>query len=413
MAVASPSQQNASPPSQERPPPWRDERVLRVVGQVIAVIVVGGLLYWLINNLLTNLDEKNISTDFDILGQPTNFGIRDDPGFDDRSPIFPNMLWVGIKNTAISTVVGIFIAVVLGTLIGIGRLSTNWIVSKLCMLYVETLRNIPALVIIVFFGFALFVFGPFPPFNPTSPPWQGKFFGSDSNFLILSNDRWAVPSFASDGNVGLFWLLMLVVVAAAIAMWRWRTKVNLETGAPSRRVVFSFLTLVGAGVVAFLASGLPYRMSWPAVSESGRNIDGGFATNAGYISITFALGFYTASHIAEIVRGSILAVDRGQTEASNALALSGFQRYRFVVLPQALRIALPPTINQFLNLTKNTSLGTAVAFPEITALTKTAIGNGKPAVQMLVVLMIIYLLFSFFWSGILNIVNRRFQLVGR
>lgn len=375
--------------------------------------MVGGLLYWLINNLLTNLDEKNISTDFDILGQPTNFGIRDDPGFDDRSPIFPNMLWVGIKNTAISTVVGIFIAVILGTLIGIGRLSTNWIVSRLSMLYVETLRNIPALVIIIFFGFALFVFGPFPPFNPASPPWQGKFFGSDSNYLILSNDRWAIPSLTNDGNVGLFWLLMLVALVAAVAVWRWRTKVNLETGAPHRRLLFSLLTVVGAGVVAFLATGLPYRMSWPAVAESGRTIDGGFATNAGYISITVALGLYTASHIAEIVRGSILAVDKGQTEASNALALSGFQRYRFVVLPQALRIALPPTINQFLNLTKNTSLGTAVAYPEITALTKTAIGNGKPAVQMLLVLMIIYLGFSFFWSGMLNIVNRRFQLVGR
>ena len=375
--------------------------------------MVGGLLYWLINNLLTNLDEKNISTSFGVLDQPTNFGIRDDPGFDDRSPIFPNMLWVGIKNTAISTVVGIFIAVILGTLIGIGRLSTNWIVSKLSMLYVEALRNIPALVIIIFFGFAIFTFGPFPKFNPTNLPWEGRFFGSESNYLILSNDRWAVPSLTKDGNVGIFWLLMLVALVLAVSVWRWRTRVNLDTGAPHRRLLLSLLTLLGAGLIAFVATGLPYRMSWPAVAESGRTIDGGFATNAGYISITVALGLYTASHVAEIVRGSILAVDKGQTEASNALALSGFQRYRFVVLPQALRIALPPTINQFLNLTKNTSLGAAVAYPEVTALTKTAIGNGKPAVQMLLVLMIIYLLFSFFWSGMLNIVNRRFQLVGR
>jgi general L-amino acid transport system permease protein len=160
-------------------------------------------------------------------------------------------------------------------------------------------------------------------------------------------------------------------------------------------------------------TGGPLNLSWPAVSESGRVIEGGFTTNAGYLSVTIALGLYTASHIAEIIRGSILAVPKGQSEASNALALSGFQRYRFVVLPQALRIAIPPTINQFLNLTKNTSLATAVGYPDITALIKTAIGNGKPAVQLLLVLMIIYLLFSFMWSILLNFVNRRFQLVGR
>ncbi len=393
---------------------WRDERVLRIVGQVIAVAAVVLLLRWLIGNLLDNLNQQGIDTGFDILRQPTNFTVRDDPGFNDRSPIFPNMLWVGIKNTAISAVVGIAMAVVLGTLIGIGRLSSNWLVAKLSTLYVETLRNIPPLVIIIFFGFAVFTFGPFPAMNPNSPPWEWKVPGTDSNFAILSNDRWGIPSFAStNGNVGLFWILLLVALVVAAGVWYWRTQVNIRTGEPHRRVLFSFLTFVVLGVVAFLALGNPLRMSWPAVSESGRVIEGGFATNAGYLAVTVALGLYTASHVAEIIRGSILAVPKGQSEASNALALSGFQRYRFVVLPQALRIAIPPMINQFLNLTKNTSLATAVGYPDVTALVKTAIGNGKPAVQLLLVLMVIYLLFSFMWSILLNIVNRRFQLVGR
>ena len=175
----------------------------------------------------------------------------------------------------------------------------------------------------------------------------------------------------------------------------------------------SLSELLGISAVAFVALARPYRMSWPSVSESGRIIEGGFATNAGYMALTLALGLYTASHIAEIIRGSILAVPKGQSEASNALALNGFQRYRFVVLPQAMRIAIPPTINQFLNLTKNTSLGSAVAYPEITQLIRTAIGNGKPAVQLLLVLMIIYLSFSFLISLVMNVVNRRMQLVGR
>ena len=398
---------------QARPPFWRDVRVLRVVGQIGAVVAVVLVLRWLIGNLLTNLDEAGIDTGFGVLEQPTNFTVRDDPGFDSRSPLFPNLLWVGIKNTAISAAVGIVIAVVLGTLIGVGRLSDNWLVAKLSQIYVETLRNIPVLVIITFFGFAIFTFGPLPPFNPSSPPLQYRVPGSESVLLILSNDRWGIPSFATDGDVGIFWVLVLVAIAAAVAVWVWRTRVNINTGAPHRRVLFSTGTFLAIAIISFVALGGPYRWSFPAVSESGRVIEGGFATNAGYISVTVALGLYTASHIAEIIRGSILAVPNGQTEASSALALSSFQRYRFVVLPQAMRIAIPPTINQFLNLTKNTSLAVVVGYPEITSLIRTAIGNGKPAVQLLLILMLIYLTFSIVISIVLNFVNRRFQLVGR
>ena len=400
--------------SQARPPFWRDERYLQIIGQVIAVVAVGSLLYWLINNLITNSSAQGISLDFGVVDQPTNFSIRDDPGFSDRSPIFPNMLWVGIRNTAVSAVVGIAIAVVLGTLVGIGRLSTNWLVNRMSMFYVETLRNIPPLVIIIFFGFALFTFGPFPAMNPTSSPWEVKFPGTDRTFLLMSNDRWGIPSFATtEGNTTLFWIGALVALAVAAAIWRWRTRVNIETGLPHHRVLFSFLGLLAVVIVVYLIAGNPYQISWPGVSENGRRIDGGIATNSGYMALTVALGLYTASHVAEIVRGSILAVHTGQSEAANALALSGFQRYRFVVLPQASRIAIPPAINQFLNLTKNTSLGTAVAYPEVTALVKTAIGNGKPAVPLLVTAMIIYLGFSLMWSLILNLVNSRMQLVGR
>jgi general L-amino acid transport system permease protein len=397
----------------ERPPFWRNERILRIAAQIAAVIIAAAVLWKLYDNLTTSLEESNLPTDFGVLEQPTNFAIRDDPGFDDRSPIFPNMLWVGIKNTAIAAFVGIIIAVILGTLIGIGRLSTNWLVQKMSTVYVETIRNIPPIVIIAFFGFAVFTFGPFPEFNPRIPPWQYQIPGTDDNFLILSKDRWGFPSMMKDGYVGLFWFLMLGVAIMTLIVWKWRTKINRDTGAPHHRVLYSFLTFVGFGAMAFAATGVPYRWSWPAVSDSGRIIQGGFATNAGYISVTVALGLYTASHIAEITRGSILAVPKGQTEAANALALNGFQRYRFVVLPQAARIAIPPMINQFLNLTKNTSLATVVAYPDITALAKTAIGNGKPAVQMLAVLMIIYLGFSFFWSILLNVASRRLKTVGR
>ena len=176
---------------------------------------------------------------------------------------------------------------------------------------------------------------------------------------------------------------------------------------------YSLATFLAIGIVAYIVLGGPVGWSTPEVSESGRTIVGGIATNDGYVALTLALGVYTASHIAEIIRGSILAVPKGQGEASNALALSGFQRYRFVVLPQAFRIAVPPIINQFLNLVKNSSLAIAVAFPDITGVVRTAIGNGNPAPQLILILMGCYLAFSLFISLVLNIVNRRLQLVGR
>ncbi len=400
-----------SPPTSTRPPFWRDIRVLRVLAQIAAVVIVFFTLRWLLNNLLTNLDEQGIPTGFDFLDAPAGFAVRDSP-FDPDSPI-RHLIWVGVRNTAAVSVVGIVIALILGTLVGIGRLSSNWIVSKLATIYVETFRNIPVLVIIIFFGFALFTFGPLPIFNPSNPPNEVTFPGTDANVAILSKSRLGFLSIENNDNGGTFWLVMLAALIIAGIVWRWRTKVNEQTGESHHRVQYSLATFLAIGIVAYIVLGGPVGWSTPEVSESGRTIVGGIATNDGYVALTLALGVYTASHIAEIIRGSILAVPKGQGEASNALALSGFQRYRFVVLPQAFRIAVPPIINQFLNLVKNSSLAIAVAFPDITGVVRTAIGNGNPAPQLILILMGCYLAFSLFISLVLNIVNRRLQLVGR
>ena len=400
-----------TPATPTKPPFWRNVKVLRVVAQIAAVIAVAVAIRWLFGNLTRNLEAVGIDTDFDFLDSPARFQIRDS-SFDPDSSI-RLLLLNGIKNTFAAAIVGITLAIILGTLIGIARLSSNWIVRKLAQLYVETLRNIPPLVIIIFFGFAVFTFGRFPLFSPGNPPGEVKFPGTDSNILIYSKTRLGIPSFVTGDGSGLFWFLLLLALIIAIVVWRWRTKVNIDTGQPHHRVIYSLLAFIGLGFVAWLALGQPVTGSFPAVSENGRLIEGGIATNDGYVSLTIALALYTASHIAEIVRGSILAVPKGQNEAPNALALSGFQRYRFVVLPQAARIAVPPVINQFLNLTKNTSLAVAVAYPDVTQLTRTAIGNDQPSPQMILILMGIYLSFSLTISLVLNIINRRFQLPGR
>jgi general L-amino acid transport system permease protein len=395
-----------------RPPLWRNVEVLKVVVQVVAVLGVAAVFWWLVNNLTTALDEQNLPFGIGFLDDPAGFTVRDS-SFDPSSPIW-KLLLVGIRNTLASAVVGIILAMVLGTLVGVGRLSGNWIVRKLSMLYVEVFRNIPPLVIIIFVGSALFVNNvALPAFNPSQPPRLVGVPGTDDNLLILSKSRLGFPSVMNADNVGVFWLLMAVALVAAIVVWVWRTKVNVETGEPHHRVLYSLGVLVGVGLIAYLLLGRPLRMSWPRVSESGRLIEGGLPTNDAYVALTLALGLYTASHVAEIIRGSILAVPKGQNEAANSLALSSFQRYRFVVLPQAFRIAIPPIINQFLNLIKNTSLAVAVAYPDVTQVVRTAIGNGQPATQMILALMLIYLTFSLLTSLVLNIVNRRFQLAGR
>ena len=388
---------------------YRNVRVLRVVAQVVAVVAVGAVIFYFLNNLVTNLNKQNIGTDFGFLSRPTQFEIPFDDGYDSRSPVW-QMVVAGIKNTFLAGLVGIIIASVIGLIVGISRLSSNYLASRMATVYVEVFRNIPPLVIIIFFGFALFTFGPFPNLDEAM---QLKVPSTDISFLILSDTRWGIPGFAGGDGAGIFLGgLVVALVATAAVVW-WRTKRSETTGEPHHRVWWGLGVFFGILGIAHVLAGDSFGISWPELSENGRRIDNGFVLNFGFISVAVALGLYTASHIAEIIRGSILAVPKGQSEAAEAIALSNLQRYRYVVLPQATKIALPPTINQYLNLVKNTSLGVAVAFAEITALTKTSIGNGRPAPQSIAVLMLVYLLFSLSISFVLNIYNRRVQLVER
>ena len=196
-----------------RPPVWRDIRILRVVAQVITLGVVVGLIFVLQRNLLNNLNALGISTDFEFLTSEAKFTVRDS-GFTADQPVW-RMILVGVQNTIAAASVGIAVALVLGTLVGIGRLSSNWVLRKLATIYVETLRNIPPLVIIIFVGTALFTAGPLPLFTPTNPPGELGIPGTDSNFLIYSNTRIGFPSIMNDEGSSAFWLIMLVALAVA------------------------------------------------------------------------------------------------------------------------------------------------------------------------------------------------------
>ena len=395
--------------TRNRPPFWRDIRVLRVVGQAAAVLAVGLAVWWVLRNLITNLDQAGIGTDFGFLTQPTQFTVPYFTSFNARNPVW-QMVLVGVKNTLLAGFVGIVIASMFGLLVGIMRLSNNWLAARLASVFVEFFRNIPPLVAILFFGAAVFTFGPLPILGEAVEipvPW------SSDTLVLLSNDQWGIPGLTSLGNVAAYLGALAIGSVGAVLLWAWRTRVNVRTGAPHHRVLWSLGALVTVAVLGYMILDRPFGIELPSLSENRRVIASGFALNWGFMALTGALALYTASHIAEIIRGSIQAVPKGQTEASSALALSGFQRYRFVILPQALRIAVPPIINQYLNLVKNTSLGLAVAYAELTGLTSTSIANGRPALQSIVVMMAIYLSFSLTISLVLNVVNRRLQLVTR
>lgn len=373
------------------------------------MVLVFLVLRWLIGNLTTNYSRQGLSLGFDFLFRPTQFQIPYHGEFDPRSPVW-QMVMVGVKNTFLAGIFGIVLAGVVGLIVGIARLSENWLAAKLASGYVEFFRNIPPLVVIVFFAFAVFLYGPLP--NLRESIGVG-FPGTETNVLILSNEVQGIPGFRATGNIVPFWGFVAAALIAAAFVWRWRTSVNHATGRPHHRVLWGLGVGVGLLAIGFLVTGTPVEISWPTLGENRRRLLSGFAVNAGFVSVAGALGLYTASHVAEIIRGSIQAVAGGQTEAASALALNSFQRYRFVVLPQAMRIALPPLINQSLNLVKNTSLAAAVAYPDITNLTQTSIGNGRPAVPSIIVLMLVYLAFSLVISLVLNLVNRRMQLVTR
>jgi general L-amino acid transport system permease protein len=381
-----------------RPPFWRDVRVLRIVAQlaVLGALVAFGFYLW--DNLTANLRQRGLPTptDFGYLNQGTGFRIA---GLSGASSVRDAYFAVA-QNTAVAALVGIVLCTLLGLLVGIGRLSSNWLVRTSSTIYVEAFRNVPPLLLIIFANSAILLQLP----RLSEATELG-------NFLIISNRQLAIASPVESGSLGIWLLIVAVAAVAAVAVGVWRTRVHTATGEPHHRLLWAGLPFLAVAVVSFLLLNEPIGLSRPEIT--GRQIQGGAGLDIPFVAVILALGVYTSSHVAEIVRGSIQAVPRGQTEASSALGLSSFQRLRFVVLPQAFRIAIPPTINQYLNLTKNTSLGIAVGLAELTAFTRILIGNGRPATQSVALLMAIYLSFSLVISLLLNLYSRRVRLVER
>jgi general L-amino acid transport system permease protein len=398
MAITAPPVRPDEPARPTRPPLWRDVRVVRAGLQFVFAIAVLALVAYLYRNLIDNLQAQGIRTDFGHLDQPAGFQIA---GSDFRaSQTVGEALRVGVTNTAVIAVVGIVLATILGIVVGVARLSTNWLVRRAAGIYVEALRNLPPVLVIIFMFTAVFL--RFPQIeNP-----RNLF-----DLVIISNRTISLAWPVTADGAGPYLVVVALAALAAVAVAWWRTRRWNEFGEPHHRLWWALGVFAAVAVPAYFLFGGPVVLDRPEVV--GRQLAGGIAMSANHGALLAALVIYTASYIAEIVRGSIQSVVKGQTEAATALALTPFQRLRFVVLPQAFRVAIPPTANQYLNLTKNSSLGFFIAFPEITTVTFIAIGNGNPAPQSILILMGIYLAFSLSIAAVTNLINRRMQLVGR
>jgi general L-amino acid transport system permease protein len=382
-----------------RPPLWRDVRALRLGFQVVVLVVVGALVAYLYDNLQANQRDLDLPRGYGFLDEAAGFRIA----YSDFSP--GDTVWqallVGLRNTISVAVVGIVLTLVLGTLVGIARLSSNWLVRKAAGAYVEAVRNVPPLLVIIFVNSVALTSLP-----PITDPYEAP-----GGTLLLSVRESGVVSLRDDDGARAYALVLAIGVVAAVALGWWRTRREAATGQPARRWMWGAGVVLVVAIAGYLALGRPVELSHPEVV--GRSVEGGIAMGLPFLAVLVGLVVYTTTHVAEIVRGSILAVPRGQTEAATALGLSASQRLRYVVLPQAFRIAVPPTLNQFLNLTKNTSLGVAVAYAETMYVTTTVIGNGNPAIQSVLVAMGLYLVLSLAISLVGNLAGWRLRLVER
>ena len=382
-----------------KPPLYRDVRVLRWVFQLAVVGIVVAVLAWLYDNAIASLEAANLPTGFDFLDRPARFAI---PGLPDSADFTIQEAYIaGFMNTLRVIAVGLPMCTVLGVIIGIGRLSENLVVRVAATIYVEVFRNVPVL-LWIFVTYLVIILQNLPDITEDVTPLDA---------FVISNRGIGIPWLNADSSTWIFVGSLGAALLGVVLALAWRRRYNERTGNPPRGALYGGLAFAVVVFIGNIAAGNALALD-PAKID-GRLISGGMNVFPPYVGLTVALGLYTASHVAEIVRGAIQAVHKGQTEAANALALTGYQRYRYVVLPQAFRIMIPPLASQYLNLAKNSSLAVGVSFVELTSIFQRVSNNATPALQAIMVLMVGYLIISLSVSLVTNLFNRSLALESR
>ncbi len=389
----------AGPPRQPIRLAWSDPRLRNIIWQVVIVGGVAALGWYLVGNTARNLAARHIATGFGFLGRTAGIPIGEALlPYDSSVDTFGRALVEGLLNTAKVALVGIVLATILGTLIGVARLSPNWLAARIAAAYVEVARDIPVLLQLLFW-YALL--------QGLPPPKQAIRMGD----VFLSNRGIKLPTLVWNAAYG--WALLALVVSIGLA-WLWQRRargVQRRTGIMPSTWPVALGLVLGLPLLAWLASGAPATIDRPALH--GFNFAGGGSVSPEYAALLIGLVVYTAAYIAEIVRSGIEAVPRGQWEAAGALGLHRGRVLRLIVLPQSLRVIIPPLTSEYLNLTKNSSLAVAIGYQDIVSIANTTLNQTGQAIEGIEIIMGTYLVISLSISALMNWYNARIALVER
>ncbi len=379
---------------------WYDPAKRSILYQVVSLLFVGLLGYYLLSNTRHNLERQSIATGFGFLQKEASFEIGESLVAYSAADTYARALWVGILNTVLISGIGIVLAVTLGILIGIARLSNNWLVSRLSSVYIEVFQDIPVL-LQLFFWYA-FCYEMLPSPRQAIHPMTG---------IFLSNRGlvFAVP--ATHPAHRYMCAAFSCALIAVFFLRRWSRKRQERTGRTFPMLGTSLGILLFFPIGAWWLAGAPTAMSMPVLK--GFNFEGGLTISPEFSALLMGLVLYTAAFVAEIVRAGIQSVNRGQTEAAMALGLKSGRVLSLVILPQALRVIVPPLTSQMLNLTKNSSLAVAIGYPDFVSVAGTTINQTGQAIEGVAMIMAVYLCFSLLTSAFMNWYNKKIALVER
>ncbi|NDW04179.1 amino acid ABC transporter permease [Jiella pacifica] len=374
--------------------------VRSIVIQVSLIVFLVGFTWWIIDNTARNLAAANIASGFDFLWSRAGFDIAITPIAYTSNETYGEAIVIGILNTLIISAAGIALATILGFVVGIGRLSGNFLIRMLSTVYVEIFRNIPPLLVILFWYFGVLSVLSGPRGLEESPIG-----------IYLTNRGLQIPSIIFGALAWASFAAFVVGIVAAIVIAQRNKKHQLATG-ERKPILWTALALIlGLPILVFIVTGVPAVLEFPTANRF--NLAGGIQIRPEFIALWLALSIYTGAFIAEIVRAGIMSVSKGQNEAASALGLRRGQALRLVVVPQAFRVIIPPLTSQYLNLTKNSSLGLAVGYPELVAVGSTVLNQSGQSIEIVCIWMAVYLTISLSVSFFMNWFNSKMALVER
>ena len=381
---------------------YNDPKFRSIAYQLVLCAMVAFLVYGAASNAIDNLARSHIASGFGFWNSTAGFDISQTLiEYSPRGSTYGRAFWVGLLNTLLVAGLGIVFATILGFIVGISRLSRNWLLAKVAGGYVETIRNLPLLLQLLFWYNA--VLKALPDIRESIAIPGGAF---------LNNRGFFLPLPVSKSGFGAVEIALLAGVVAAIAFYVWARKRQERTGQQAPVLWVTLALLIGLPLAVFVLTGFPLGFEFP---QAGRfNITGGVEVLPEFAALLFGLSIYTAAFIAEVVRAGILAVSRGQSEAAYSLGLRPGPTLRLVVIPQAMRVIIPPLTSQYLNLTKNSSLAVAIGYPDLVQVfTGTVLNQTGQAVEVVAITMLVYLVISLATSLLMNIYNSRMALAER